>query len=130
MLNTDIIKNNNKKLIIALFFVMFLFPSLKTSAQATLPFGGFVTFSIPCTCSANLWVWYTPLYLGPLPVTGAMVYSPYATPFKFGYYLVGVPTMLNAGVFVPGVQACWIITPVGCVPLPSYGLMTTVGSNI
>lgn len=126
-----------KKTFIAFIIIFFLVSLLvlptRSSAQVPgLPFGGLVSFSLPCTCSGGLWVWFTPLYLGgPAVLSGPLVYSPFST-MLYAFYMIGVPGTWHLGSYVPGAQACWIIAPppaVGCVPLPSVGVMTKVGTS-
>jgi hypothetical protein len=124
-----------KRVIIALFIAVFLCTPSRSEAQnvalvnTDLPFAGIVSYTLPCTCSGNLWIWFTPLYLGgPVVATGPMVYSPYST-ILYAYYHIGVPALWHLGSYTPGVQACFQTTPAGCVPLPAIGLMTKVGTN-
>ena len=107
-----------------------LWPTLPAGAQVELPFGGLASFSLPCTCSGNFWEWFAPLYLGgPVVLTGPVTYSPYST-IPYPYYMIGVPGIWHLGSYVPGAQACWMaLPPLGCFPLPSFGLMTKVGTN-
>ena len=105
------------------------------SFQPTLPFGGLVSYTIPCTCPSsigNLWIWFTPLYLGaPVPATGSLVYVPYSSRL-FAWFNIGIPATWHLGSYHPGVQACWMIIPppgVGCFPLPSAGVITQVGTS-
>ncbi|KKW15829.1 MAG: hypothetical protein UY54_C0003G0005 [Parcubacteria group bacterium GW2011_GWA2_50_10b] len=109
-------------------FAVFFLPARPAHAQG-LPFGGLATFSIPCTCSATLAVWFTPLYLGgPIVITGPIVYSPYST-IPYAYYMTGVPGVWHLGSYLPGVQACWMYAVAGCFPFPTIGLMTKVGTS-
>lgn len=112
------------------FLSMFILP---TSTHALIPpqvqFGGLANFFIPCTCSANLWVYFTPLYFTNVPVTGPLVYTPYAT-LPFANFLSGVPAVWHLGGFIPGVQTCWFYVGVACVPIPNYGMMTMVGTSL
>lgn len=109
---------------------LFLTMSSPVSAQVTpeLPFGGLVSLSTPCTCSGTLYVWFTPLYISGIPITGPLVYSPYST-ILYAKFSIGVPSKWHIGTYLPGVQACWQYAAVGCVPIPSIGLMTKVGTN-
>lgn len=117
-----------KALILILFLGIISLPNM-AFAQTELPFGGLATFTVPCPCSGTFSIWFTPLYLGgPVVLTGPMVYSPYST-IPYAYYFIGVPGIWHLGSYLPGVQACWFPSPVGCVPLPSVGLMTKVGTN-
>jgi hypothetical protein len=110
-----------------------IFPSRLNGQAIGLPFGGYVNYSLPCTCSGTLWIWFTPLYLGgPIVASGPLVYSPFST-LLFSNYLIGVPGTWHLGSYVPGAQACWMIAPppaVGCVPLPSTGVITSVGTSL
>ena len=125
----------SKLIIVSIFFItcvgLFL-PALSVKAQVPIverPFGGVVSFSLPCTCSGNLWVWFTPLSLGgPVVVTGPLVYSPFYTTL-YANFRIGVPTTWHLGSYLPGVQACWMYAVVGCFPFPATGLMTKVGTN-
>jgi|SRR3989344_2662923 len=116
-------------IITSIFFISVVLPLAKVRAQVELPFGGLANFPIPCTCSLTVAVWFTPLYLGgPAAVTGPLVYSPYLT-IPYAYYLVGVPGVWHLGSYIPGVQACWMYVGVACVPFPTLGVMTKVGTN-
>jgi len=120
-------------LVVSLIFIGLSLPASFAQAQALpklLPFGGLVSYPITCTCSpGNIWIWFTPLYLGgPINITGPMVYSPFST-ILYGYYMIGVPGKWHLGDYVPGVQACWIKVYKFCVPLPAVGLMSKVGTN-
>lgn len=108
----------------------FLLTSPVQAQTGLLPSAGIVSFTLPCTCSVpNLWIWYTPLYLGgPVVITGPMAYSPFFTTL-YGYFLIGVPGLWNLDDYVPGVQACWIYVGTGCVTFPAIGLMSKVGTN-
>lgn len=116
--------------LISLTLVGVLFLPSQTHAQV-LPFGGLVSFSIPCTCSAGMrWVWHTPLFLGgPIAITGPVVYSPFST-VPYPHYLFGVPSTWDLGSYIPGVQACWMYAVVACFPLYSIGLMTMTGTSV
>ena len=117
--------------VISLILVGLSWPASSAQAQTgLLPFGGIVSYPITCTCSpGNIWIWFTPLYLGgPINITGPMVYSPFST-ILYGYYMIGVPGKWHLGDYVPGVQACWIKVYKFCVPLPAVGLMSKVGTN-
>lgn len=114
--------------IILLILVEVLLPVSPTQAQG-LPFGGVVSSRFPCTCSGTTWIWFTPLYLGgPVVTTGALVYSPFST-ILYADLNIGVSGKWHLGDYLPGVQACWIRVHWFCLPLPSLGLMTKVGTN-
>ena len=115
---------------ISLSMILVLLVPSRTNAQVA-PFGGFVNFSIPCTCTASLlWVWHTPLFLGgPIVATGPLVYSPFTT-IPYPHYLFGIPGTWDLGSYIPGVQACWMYAGFFCFPLPSIGLMTLAGTSL
>lgn len=124
----------NKFFVTSLVFILVLALSLpsKTHAQGVgSPFGGLVSFSIPCTCTPSLlWVWHTPLFLGgPIVATGPLVYSPFTT-IPYPEYMFGVPGAWDLGTYIPGVQACWMYAVFFCFPLPSIGLMTMAGTSL
>lgn len=114
--------------ILLLSFTIFFLSARPIHAQG-LPFGGLANFPIPCTCSFTMAVWFTPLYLGgPIAITGPLVYSPYST-IPYPYYMIGVPGVWHLGSYLPGIQACWMYVGVGCVPFPTIGIMTMVGTS-
>lgn len=97
-----------------------------------LPFGGWVTLTLPCTCSANLWIWFSPLSPSPpLPPTGPLVFQPGYTTL-YGDYAIGIPATWETGSYVPiaGNGACWIDIGPACVPVPNLGLMNKVGTGL
>ncbi len=104
-------------------------------APGTLPFGGLVSYTIPCTCPGsigNLWIWFTPLYNGSFfPIGGPLVYIPMTTTL-YSWYEIGVAGSWHLGSYMPGVQACWMLMPPpapGCFAFPSLGVMTQVGTS-
>lgn len=116
-----------------IFFLAFI-PNARAQTYFP-PFAGLASFSIPCTCSGTLFVWFTPLYLGgPVALTGPMVYSPFST-ILFAYYHIGVPGIWHLGSYIPLAPACWILVPAPppvftiCIPLPALGTMFLVGTN-
>ena len=128
----------NPRFIAIIIGFLLLFP-LNTSALSltgtTLPFGGMVSFTIPCTCPGsigNFWIWFTPLFLGsPAPLTGSLVYVPYITTL-YSWFMIGTPSTWHLGNFTPGTQACWMLIPppgTGCFPLLSAGVITEVGTS-
>ncbi len=115
---------------LSLAISLVLLPSL---AFATVPplldFGGFALFTVPCTCSATEWHWFAPLFLAAVPVTGPMVYVPYAT-VPFANYTPYLPGIEYKGAYMPGVQACWQYAGVTCVPMPAVGAMAFTGTGL
>lgn len=100
-----------------------------------LPFGGLVIATLPCTCSASLWILFAPLYLSPIPgsIAGPLIYQPGYTTL-YGNFAIGVPTTWHLGSYIPivgnGVCWSWIETAGVCVPLSNLGLMNKVGTGL
>jgi hypothetical protein len=120
-----------KKFVVSVSLLFFLLvPSM---VHATIPpilgFGGLPVFWFPCVCSASVWNWFAPLYLTAFPITGPMVYVPYAT-LPLGNFLPSVPLIPELGGYIPGIQACWIYVGIACVPLPSIGVEAFVGTGL
>ncbi|MEK7515603.1 MAG: hypothetical protein AAB555_01545 [Patescibacteria group bacterium] len=110
-----------KKLILGsiIFFSVTIIPS---SAYAQVPFGGLEVSIFPCTCSAQFLHYFAPLWLGPVPATGALTYPMGATTaFLFG---ILKPGSWALGTYTPGVQACWVWAGKFCFPIPSLGAIT------
>lgn len=112
--------------LVAVFFGSFFF-NRPPEAHAQMPFGGFVSWVLPCTCSANFWMMMTPFFM-PAPSAGALVYQPGAT-LVYSKYTIPVPGVWLLGDYIPGVQACWIVIPFGCMVIPSYGVIRQVGTG-
>lgn len=109
-------------LLIAMIGIFFGFPE-KSQAAIGMHFGGLDVAETYCTCSANFWIWFAPLYFTSVPVTGALVYEP----FSIGYsYYVPFPSTWVLGTFIPGVQTCWMYAGYFCFPMLNYGLINWV----
>ena len=109
---------------------LFVFPlSAHALVPPLMPFGGLSVFTVPCTCSVALWGYFAPLYLSSIPVTGPMVYAPWAT-IPFLNFLPTIASVAHKGVYIPGIQACWMYAGVTCFPLPAVGMMTYVGTGL
>lgn len=104
--------------IILLCALVFAFPSI---SHAQAPFGGLVVAEIFCTCSPFTWQWFVPLFLGPVPMTGALAVPD--TPFLFQHEW-SYPHTWVLGLYTPGVQACQMYVGLGCITLPSLGVIT------
>lgn len=108
--------------------VLFTIP-LSTRAQSALGFGGFVGYTFPCTCSANFWLEMSPFY-GPSPSpVGALVYTP-GTTIVYAHGMIPAIGVWLLGDYIPGVQACYITIPYGCMVIPSLGVMRQVGTSM
>jgi hypothetical protein len=102
------------------------FPQNKVNAGN---FGGLALFSIPCTCSGTLWIWFTPLYYNSdITITGSLVYSPFSTTL-FKEYSIGSPLTWHLGSYSTDVSSCLMYAVVGCFTLPSLGLMKDVATS-
>lgn len=127
----------NKKILILMIVILLMSPvgvfafSLGAGGMVPgLPFGGLVSFTSYCTCSTNLWIWFTPLYPSPpLPKTGALVYQPGYTTL-YGNFAIGIPGTWHLGSYTPGVQVCYYYVGKSCVVMPSYGLMNKTGTGL
>lgn len=122
------------KTFISLFFIlMVVFVPLRADALVPplLPFGGWpVIPPIPCICSATIWTWFAPLYLiGSVPLTGPLVYVPYAT-LPLANFLITIPLTPHLGAYIPGIQACWQYIGFACIPIPAIGMMAYVGTGL
>ena len=104
--------------------------SKAASTPVSLPFGGFVTVMVPCTCPPfGLWIFYSPLFLGSgVPIAGALYYPPGS--LLYAFFKIGVPTTWALGSFIAGPGACSIIVGPSCVPLPAMGTIEFTGTSI
>lgn len=109
--------------------IAFLVGPLSASAQGVPGFSGYPITPYPCTCSASLWSFFTPLWLSIVPMTGPLVYVPYAT-VPYAYFTPTTPAAPHVGAYAPGVQACWMYIGYGCVVWPSIGVMMWVGNGV
>jgi hypothetical protein len=115
------------KEIIAILICVAVFVAPLTTHALLPDFGGRSVSLWPCTCSGAIWLWFVPLHLQGVPVTGPMTFYP-AT-LQFSDYLGGAPGIEYLGKYVPGVQACWIYAGYFCFPLPSVGVMAVIGTG-
>jgi hypothetical protein len=124
--------------IITLFYVMVSPIAMAQNQERdgvdnTQPFGGFISFMQPCTCSAPIqWFFMAPLHLGaPVPVVGPLSFNPLKVlPFN------GLFSGFNAnpgnwllGRYQPGQQTCEIVIGTGCIILPVLGDITATGTS-
>lgn len=106
-----------------------LFPH---KSQAVVDFGGYAVWSVPCVCSGGaVWyVWYAPLRIAGVLLTGAMAVGVPPTALWFSAWDPIVPTTWSLGKFMPGVQSCWQPAAHGCYPWPVLGHVYWVGSSL
>lgn len=117
--------------LIVVFGALFSVSPLQAQAISLFPpFGGFVNFTVPCLCNGALWIYFTPLYLSPIPVTGALTYMPGTSQLYEGY-LIGLPATWELGDYNPlGAMSCIQYVGIACVPVPSLGMMMQVGTSV
>lgn len=112
-------------ILVIVMIVMFPF---RVNAQG-LPFGGLVTFNIPCVCSTGMAVFFAPLYPNPpFPGTGGLHFIPGAS-FLHPHFLIGVPATWELGQYIAGTGACFVGIPPECVIVPTLGTMVRVGTS-
>lgn len=90
---------------------------------AGLPFGGPLVYPFFCNCSST-WL----ITIGPLPPTYVTLldYIPGSQAY-LSYNIPGTSWLLGE---YSGGDACWIIVPKTCIPIPSEGIITPmVGSS-
>ncbi len=95
-----------------------IFLPAKAFAVVGIPFGGRITSAFPCICSASFAVTITP----PLPPSYATFLSYVPGSQLFANYNIPSPSWV-LGTYTP-VFACLIPTPIGCVGVPTQGLIT------
>lgn len=129
-MNIFLTRFSSGAVILAIIAVGIFSPIHKTEA-ATIgsAFGGLATFTLPCTCSGNLAIWFAPLWLGNVPAVGSLVYSP-ASSVLYQGYLIGVPGAWHLGAYTPSVQACYVVVPGGCVLVPTIGVIQYTGTSV
>lgn len=123
-----------KKILAVILIVSSVLFTSPASALAIieLPFGGYVTAPLFCTCSFNWWILYAPFYPLPAPPVAALVYTQYASiPYAYQTSLIPVPlpTSWQLGKYIPGPQVCFIGIIPACVPVPALGVITRVGAS-
>lgn len=96
-----------------------------------LPFGGLVSFTLPCSCSANLWIWFSPLHFPPKTIVGPLIYQPGYTAL-YGDFAIGIPGTWHLGSYTPvvGNGVCWQYVGEACVVMPNLGLINKVGTGL
>lgn len=104
----------------------------RDGTDATFPFGGFVSYMMPCTCSAPIqWFFMTPLLLGDAPIVGPLSFNPLKVlPFN-GLFsgFNAMPGNWLLGRYMPGMQTCQIYAGTACIILPVLGDITAIGTS-
>ncbi len=90
-------------------------------AGSGVPFGGALTYAIPCTCAEG--VWY--IFIRPLPPSYAMLLSYETGTQLFASYNTPMTTEL-LGFYTPGPPACWFYAGVTCAFPPQEGLISPI----
>lgn len=106
-----------------------IFAPERAQAATGLPFGGFVTYAFPCTCTP----WVTSIFVAlPMPTATSNFVLNYVNGTQaFGWYTLPTPSVAALGSYAPGVQSCYLIVPKTCIPLPAVGTITPeVGSSL
>ncbi len=108
---------------------VFLFPVIARAQIGDLPFGGLVVAAVPCSCTVGIAIFFAPMYPNPpFPYAGSLHFIP-GISFLHPFYKIGVPTTWHLGKYVPGVGSCWSGIPPACVPVPTVGIITRVGTS-
>lgn len=124
-----------KQYLAGIVLVIFLFTPFGyiKAASTGLPFGGYVTSALVCTCPPfGVMINYGPLFLGSnIPIVGNLWFPPGA--ILYAYHFLGIPTTWNLGSFVPS-GVCNIINPavnpaVPCIPIPTLGTILYMGTS-
>lgn len=128
----------NKKILILMIVILLMSPigafafSLGAGGMVPgLPFGGLVIFTLPCSCSANLWVFFAPLHIVGKTIAGPLIYQPGYTTL-YGNFAIGVPSTWHLGSYTPlvGNGVCWQYVGTACVVMKNYGLMNKTGTSL
>lgn len=123
-----------KKLFIGAFLFILSFPVF-AQASVGVGFGGYVTGVVPCTCSGGSIITYKRFYAqNPVPVVASLYASFPPLTIPFSYYLIGVPTTWEVGVFTPSpglVGECLVGVIPYCtpVPIPVLGIIQYAGTS-
>jgi hypothetical protein len=107
----------------ALFSLMAMTPLSVHAGGFTLPFGGRVAISFPCTCSAGL-IW-TIIVIGPRP--GAFTYY-FPTPM-YSFYALLKPESAVKGTYIPFTGYCPMGVPPYCWVYPTLGTITNLNGS-
>jgi len=121
----------NKKLltvVVSLALIVGVSMPISSTHAASLQFGGMVVYSVVCTCSANYWIFFAPLWLGNVPTVGPLVYTPGLT-ILYQNFKIGVPGAWHLGGYLPIPSACRFYVLYTCIPFPAYGLINYTGTS-
>lgn len=113
-------------------FCLFASPFKAQAIETGIPFGGFVSLAVPCTCSPpEVWIEFTPFWSGEdVPATGALVASVPGT-LVYEFFQIAAPGTFELGSYVPG-AACLVLAPNPldpCIPLPALGTIEYTGTS-
>lgn len=125
-----------KKFLILVIIVLMVVPVISFATGVGtfvpgLPFGGFVIFTLPCTCSKSLWIFFDPLHITGKTIVGPLIYQPGYTTL-YGDFAIGVPSTWHLGSYKPivGNGVCWMYVGKACVVMKNFGLMNKVGTGL
>ncbi len=116
--------------ILVLVMVALSFPIQSFAFGATVRYGGYVLFTIPCTCSAGTFlVTYAPLHVeGIGKIFAQMVISPTVQRWAYEQFVYPpIPTTWQLGEMTIGGECLMTATP--CIVIPAYGTVTKTGAS-
>ncbi len=108
---------------VLLILTVFLNPIKAHAIGPFLPFGGYISSQMPCTCSGN-----TLLQIKtPLGVMMPLIYQPYSTMLYMRYK----PTMVSntVGMYFPA-GSCMIYVGTACSSVTSWGTILFMGTSL
>lgn len=101
-----------KYFIVLCLIVVGIFPvSVLAQTPVTLPFGGQILLTLPCTCTNNVLIINRPI--GPTSVP-FLIFDPKLS-ILFPFFELWTPGPYILGTYT-GVEPCLVLTPIGCVP--------------
>lgn len=95
-----------------------------------LPVGGTIATMNPCTCGYTAWLaaMYVSVVGKDATKSGTYTYSATLTDTHSNWMVRPGAGML--GTYIPGIQACWMQAAFACFPLPTRGLLTSIGTGL
>lgn len=99
-------------------------------AATGLAVGGDITAMSACTCGYTAWLGALYLVIKGRGYwnSGTYVYSALLTDLHSNFMIR--PGSVMKGLYLPGVQACWMQAGYICIPYGNRGLLTTVGIGL
>lgn len=103
--------------------IFMMFPQKQTDAIIGVTFGGNITSSFFCACSANVI-----LTIGP-PSPAVLTYEPGGS-ILYPFWQIYRPGPFMLGEYYPSTSACLIYVVVGCAPIPTQGMISMTGTSL